>query len=278
MSENNWNEIEQSATKWIKEAGEHIRKSFKEKIRIDYKSGPDDLVTDIDEKTEQFFISRIQGQFPNHRILGEEGFGDDISKLDGTIWMVDPIDGTMNFVHQQCNFAISVGVYHDGVGMIGLIYDVVGDELFHCMRGQGAYVNGRPLDKLEPVPLQETVLALNATWITGNKRIDPAILIPLVEDIRGTRSYGSAAIELAYVAAGRFDGYISMRLSPWDFAAGLVLLEEVGGVCTTIDGRSINLLKQNSVLAAKPRLHETVVHDYVQKGIENGLFIRLERK
>jgi myo-inositol-1(or 4)-monophosphatase len=278
MPENNWETIEQLAVQWIKEAGEEIKKSFTEKISVDYKSNPDDLVTNMDKKIEQFFISRIQERFPGHRILGEEGFGDSISSLNGTIWIVDPIDGTMNFVHQQCNFAISVGVYHDGIGELGLIYDVVGGELFHCRKGEGAYVNGRPLETLKNTPLEKSIIALNTTWITKNRRIDPAIFTPLVEDIRGVRSYGSAAIELAYVAAGRLDGYISMRLSPWDFAAGLVLLEEVGGVCTTVDGRQVDLVKQNSIFAAKPELHTTILTDYVQKGIDNDLYIKLERK
>ncbi|HEX6923617.1 MAG TPA: inositol monophosphatase family protein [Bacillales bacterium] len=275
MGEINWDEIDLQAKKWIKEAGEEIRSSFTNAINIDYKTNPDDLVTDMDKKTEQFFIKRIHDHYPEHRILGEEGYGDEIASSEGTVWIIDPIDGTMNFVHQQCNFAISIGIYHDGIGKIGIIYDVVSDEMFHCIKGKGAYVQDKPLENRSPVSLEESIIGLNATWVTKNHRIDPDILAPVVKKSRGTRSYGSAAIELAYIAAGRLDAYISMRLAPWDFAAGLVLLEEVGAVMTTVDGKPVDLLKQNSIFAGEAELHQNILQNYIQKGIENDLYIRL---
>lgn len=274
MNEINWNEIDRQAKLWVKQAGHRILRSFSDKLKVGYKADPDDLVTDMDRDIEKFFIERIHEQFPGHHILGEEGYGHDIKSAEGTLWIIDPIDGTMNFVHQQCNFAISVGVFHDGIGKIGLIYDVVGDELFHCVKGQGAYVNDRPLKKRTPVPVEEAIVGLNATWVTENRRIDPSILAPLVKEVRGTRSYGSAATELAYIAAGRMDAYISMRLAPWDFAAGLVLLEEVGGVMTTVDGRPIDLLKQNSIFAGEPALHQHILEHYIAKGMEQNLHLK----
>lgn len=274
MNEINWNEIDRQAKLWVKQAGQRILRSFSDKLTVDYKSDPDDLVTDMDRNIERFFIDHIHEQFPKHRILGEEGYGDDISSSEGTVWIIDPIDGTMNFVHQQCNFAISVGVFHEGVGKIGLIYDVVGDELFHCVKGQGAYVNDRPLKKRSAVPVEKSIVGLNATWVTENHRIDPAILAPLVKKVRGTRSYGSAATELAYIAAGRLDAYISMRLAPWDFAAGSVLLEEVGAVITTVDGRPVDLLGQNSIFAGESALHRHILDEYILKGIEQNLRIK----
>ncbi|HET7580972.1 MAG TPA: inositol monophosphatase family protein [Bacillales bacterium] len=273
MGDINWNEIDRLAKLWIKQAGEKILLSFSEQVKVDHKEGPDDLVTDMDRRTEQFFIERIHQHFPDHRILGEEGYGDDISSADGTLWIIDPIDGTMNFVHQQCNFAISIGVFHNGVGQIGLIYDVASDELFHCVKGQGAYVNSKPLEKRKPVAIEQSIIGLNATWVTKNRRIDPDILAPLVRKVRGTRSYGSAATELAYIAAGRMDAYFSMRLAPWDFAAGLVLLEEVGAVMTRADGRPVDLLKQNSIFAGEAELHRGILEGYVQKGIDQGMYI-----
>lgn len=271
----NWNEIDKQAKLWIKQAGDMIQRSFTEAIDVEHKDGPDDLVTDIDRKIEKFFIEQIQEKFPEHRILGEEGYGDELDSLKGTVWMIDPIDGTMNFVHQQTHFAISIGIYHDGVGKVGLIYDVAADELFHCVKGQGAFVNNQPLKRRKAVPVEESIIGLNATWVTKNHRIDPDILSPLVREARGIRSYGSAATELAYIAAGRLDAYISMRLSPWDFAGGLVLLEEVGAVMTTVDGRPIDLLQQNSVFAGEPQLHQYILESYIKKGIENNLYINI---
>jgi len=262
----NNHEIYRYAKKWIEEAGERIEKSFKETLDVETKSNRNDLVTNMDKETEQFFITRINETFPDHRILGEEGFGDELESLRGVVWIIDPIDGTMNFIHQQRNFAISIGIYEEGIGKIGLIYDVVHRELYHAIKGEGAYLNGEPLKKLQDVPVQDAIIGVNATWVTANRRIDPAILGTLVKDVRGTRSYGSAALEIASVAAGRLDAYITLRLSPWDFAAGLVLVEEVGGVASTLRGEEINLLKQNSVFFSKPGLHEVVLRDYLKDG------------
>lgn len=260
-------EIYDCATSWIKEAGERIKQSFETTLNIETKSNANDLVTNIDKETESFFISRIEEKFPTHRVLGEEGIGAPLKELDGVVWIIDPIDGTMNFIHQQRNFAISIGIYENGVGMIGLIYDVVQEELYHAQRGKGAFLNNTPLGNLEEVEVSEAIIGLNATWVTRNKRIDPSILSTLVSDARGTRSYGSAALEMANVAAGRLDAYITLRLSPWDFAAGLILIEEVGGKSSTLKGESIKLLEQNTILISKPGLHEKIIKNYLMDKI-----------
>lgn len=248
----------------LNEAGKKIKQSFLSTIRVETKSSPNDLVTNIDKEIETFFIDQIKKEFPTHRILGEEGNGDTINELRGTVWIIDPIDGTTNFVHQKRNFAISVGIYEDGIGKMGFIYDVVGDELYYAVKGMGAFLNDVPLDKLKPVGVSDAILGLNATWVTANRRIDPHILGALVKDVRGTRSYGSACLEMAYVAAGRLDAYITLRLSPWDFAAGLIILEEVGGISSTLTGEPIKLLSQNTVLMAKPGLHEEIFQTYIR--------------
>ncbi|WP_456275642.1 inositol monophosphatase family protein [Bacillus sp. AK128] len=263
-SANDWTSINSYAKSWVKEAGTYIRESFSTELMVKSKSNPDDLVTNMDHETEKYFIEKINQTFPNHRILGEEGFGDEVTSLEGVVWIIDPIDGTMNFVHQQRNFAISIGIYEDGIGKIGLIYDVVSNELYHAVKGQGAYFNDEKLPLLEKVEIEKAIIGINATWVTENRRIDPSVLTPLVKKVRGTRSYGSAAIELAYVATGRLDAYITMRLSPWDFAAGLVIIEEVGGKMTTLDGQALNLVGQNSIFACNSSLHEHVIQTYIK--------------
>jgi myo-inositol-1(or 4)-monophosphatase len=260
-----WKKIDQYAQQWIKEAGTRIKDTFQQQLMIQTKSSRTDLVTNVDREIEQFFIANIRNTFPQHRVLGEEGFGDRLTALEGVVWIIDPIDGTMNFIHQQRNFAISVGVYEDGIGMIGYIYDVVHDELYYAYKGRGAFLNGVPLSPLATTSISESIVSINATWVTKNKRIDANVLAPLVKDARGTRSYGSAALEMAYVAAGRLDAYITMRLSPWDFAAGLVIVNEVGGIVTNLYGEPLNLLGENSVLVAKPGLHEEILNKYVRK-------------
>ncbi|MEK4148536.1 inositol monophosphatase family protein [Robertmurraya sp. FSL W8-0741] len=259
----NNNEIFASASSWIKEAGERIKESFKTTLNIETKSNANDLVTNIDKETERFFITKIKERYPAHKVLGEEGNGDTLKELSGVVWIIDPIDGTMNFVHQQRNFAISIGIYENGVGKIGLIYDVVHDELYHAIKGEGAFVNNIRLHTLEEATVSQAIIGINATWVTPNRRIDPAILGALVKDARGTRSYGSAAIEIAQVAAGRLDAYMTLRLSPWDFAGGLVLIEEVGGVASTLKGEPIQLLDENSIFISKPGLHEEILKKYL---------------
>src|SRR5699024_8231038 len=104
--------------------------------------------TKMDKNIEKFFVKNIKQEFPNHLLFSEEGYGDEISSLDGIVWIIDPIDGTMNFVHQKRNFAISIGIYQDGIGQIGFIYDVMADDLYSAKRGMGAYKNDRKLEML----------------------------------------------------------------------------------------------------------------------------------
>ncbi|MCA1029911.1 inositol monophosphatase family protein [Bacillus timonensis] len=260
-----WREIDGNAKAWVKEAGQKIKQSFQTKLSIGTKSNPDDLVTNIDKETEKYFIKKINETYPSHKILGEEGYGNKIDTLDGVIWIIDPIDGTMNFIHQQRNFAISLAVYENGVGKIGMIYDVVHDELYHAFKGEGAYLNEIKIPQLENVPVNQSILAINATWVTENRRIDANRLRPLVKAVRGTRSYGSAAIEFAYVVTGRVDTYITMRLSPWDFAAGAILIEEVGGKVSTLEGKQLNLLGENSILVSNSSLHQDILQNYILK-------------
>lgn len=262
----NWQEIDTYAKQWIKEAGAKIRASFSETLNIQTKSNPNDLVTNIDKETEQFFIEKIKTTYPLHTVLGEEGLEESPAEFAGIVWIIDPIDGTMNFVHQQRNFAISIGIYERGIGQIGLIYDVVHDELYHAQKGKGAYLNEIPLGVLAEVKVNEAIIGVNASWAIENPRIDSQILAALVRDARATRSLGSAALEIAYVVSGRIDAYISLRLSPWDFAAGTVLLEEVGGTATTLRGEPLKLLGENTVLVAKPGLHRELLEKYLMNG------------
>ncbi|MFK2824862.1 inositol monophosphatase family protein [Bacillus sp. B190/17] len=261
----NWMEIDQQVKMWIMEAGSSIRESFQHSLSIQTKSNPNDLVTNIDKETERFFISNIRKTYPGHFILGEEGQGDELASLEGIVWIIDPIDGTMNFIHQQRHFAISIGIYENGIGRLGYIYDVAHDELYYAERGNGAYMNGVRLPALTEVPVEKALIAINATWLVKNRYFDEKKLVSLASRVRGTRSYGSAALELAYVASGRLEGYLTMRLSPWDFAAGKVLVEEVGGVVTNLWGQELDMMKTNSVFAGAPGFHKKILTDFLLK-------------
>jgi len=255
------------AKSWIIEAGSKIRGKINDPLTIETKSHENDLVTVIDRDTESFFVDKIKTAFPDHLILSEEGFGDDVTSLDGTVWIIDPIDGTMNFVQQKRNFAISIGIYHDGIGEIGFIYDVMEAVLYSAKRNDGAYKDELKLpSKKSFVPLKQAMLGLNHLWMCENPMVDVDVMQKLVKAVRGSRAYGSAALEIAYVAEGILDGYLTMRLAPWDIAAGKIIASEAGAVMTNIDGVGINMLGHNSVFVCNPSIQESVLNDYIRKG------------
>ncbi|GGB63592.1 inositol-1-monophosphatase [Lentibacillus populi] len=260
-------EIYNQARAWVLQAGTIIREKINDPLTVETKSNPNDLVTHMDKETEQFFASLIKETYPDHSLLSEEGFGDDLQSLVDTVWIVDPIDGTMNFVHQKRNFAISIGIYHDGIGEIGLIYNVMDDILYSAKRGEGAYKNDDRLAHLrENVQLHEAILSLNHFWLCENRLVDETRMQHLVKTVRGTRTYGSAALEFAYVAEGILDGYLTLSLAPWDVAAGIVIVNEVGGVTTTISGEPVDMLGRNSVFTGNPAIRKPVIKDFIEKG------------
>ncbi|MCM3315684.1 inositol monophosphatase family protein [Rummeliibacillus stabekisii] len=248
----------------ILQAGDRIRQSFSEKWTIETKADANDLVTNIDREIELFFIEKIRAFNSSHKIIGEEGMGEKIQSLDGVVWIIDPIDGTMNFVRQHRNFAISVGIYVDGIGKLGYIYDVMRDHLYHAIKGQGAYMNDQPLKTLEEISLDKAIIGLNAVWATPNKRIKHEPMIELVHKVRGTRSYGSAALEIVSVASGRMDAYLSMRLSPWDIAGGVMIANEVGAIASNLENQPINLLERDTFIIANPFIHKEIVENYIE--------------
>ncbi|WP_058306981.1 inositol monophosphatase family protein [Gracilibacillus massiliensis] len=256
--------IYNDAEKWIYQAGKLIREQIHDNYQIDTKSNANDLVTEVDRSTEQFFAEKIRETYPSHHIVGEEGYGDKVDSLDGTIWIIDPIDGTMNFVHQKRNFAISIGIYHDGIGEIGFIYNVMDDVLYTGIKGEGAFRNGQRLAQLtEQVNLETSIIALNSSLACESKRINEKKVQQLIKDCRGTRSYGSAALEFAYVAEGIVDAYLTMRLAPWDFAAGLILVNEVGGVTVQANGQPVNLLEKNTILTTNKQIQHQLLDTYI---------------
>jgi len=254
------NELFNQAKEWVLEAGEKIREKINQPMVIDTKSNPHDLVTETDKLTEEFFANRIKEKFPNHLLLGEEGYGDEVTSLDGTVWIIDPIDGTMNFVHLKKDFAISVGIYHNGIGEIGLIYDVMANVLYSACKGEGAFKNGKRLEPLsDTVKLEESIFAFNHNLLCTSEQFDRDITENFLRNIRSARLVGAAAIDIANVAEGLINGFISKGLSPWDIAAGMVILDEVGGVTTRNDGNVVNMLEKGTIIACNEVIHNRVV-------------------
>lgn len=265
LAEFNKEKVYEQARTWVEEAGQIIRSSIDQPREIETKLTPNDLVTEMDRKVEKYFAEKIRNTYPSDKILSEEGFGDEVHELTGTTWIIDPIDGTMNFVHQKRHFAISLAVFHEGVGEIGFIYDVMADILYHAKKGEGAFKNEQRLEPLaKEKPLNESILLMNTIWCTPNQCVNHKKICELVRSVRGNRTYGSAALEFAYLTEGIADCYVSFHLQPYDIAAGVVLYREVGGRIVQSTGKPITLLKQEPIVAGHPDIVNQVVNKYIQ--------------
>lgn len=255
-------EIYKFAQETILDAGKFIRQRMMEEFNINSKQNPNDLVTDVDKETEVFLNDKIKERYPDHRILGEEGHGRDIVDTEGVLWIVDPIDGTLNFVHQMENFAISVGIYIDGNPYAGLILDVMKGDLYHAAFEHGAYKNDQLLPDIEESHLTSSLISTNPNWLVHEGMNKP--FIEVVKNARTTRSLGSAALEFVNVARGTSSAALFYRLHPWDFAGGAIILYEVGGITTTLLDDDLRLLDTNSILAANRTIHAEIT-EYFKK-------------
>ncbi|MCU5745657.1 inositol monophosphatase family protein [Staphylococcus sp. SQ8-PEA] len=245
----------------ILEAGGQVRSRMDESIQVETKSNPNDLVTNIDREVENYIYNSILDTYPDHQVIGEEGHGHELTQLEGFSWVIDPIDGTLNFVHQADNFAISIGIYKDNESYAGFVYDVISDTLYHAKKGEGAYINRQRIKTVEQTTLKTSIIGINPNWLTRSK--SEAIFKQIVADARSARAYGSAALEIVNVATGKLAAYMTPRLSPWDYAGAAIILEEVNGVVTDLLGNPLSLIKPSSVIAANPQIHEEILTHYL---------------
>lgn len=240
---------------WIYEAGEKIKSSFNDpNLKIETKSGRTDLVTSLDKATQDFLTERILNFDPSAKILGEENGKDHVADMSGRVFIIDPIDGTMNFVLEQENFCIMLAVYEDGVGQLGFVYDVMKDEFLWGGKGIGVYCNGVRLDSPKDLALNEGLVGMNHVMYQKNE-----FNVQQIGDLAmGVRMIGCAGYELIGLAMGRRNAYIS-RLAPWDYAPGGVLIEELGMKMSTITGASLKLDGRELFLAATPKTYEEIL-------------------
>lgn len=246
--------LDLQAQKIVRQAAHNAFAKMGDSYQVDTKTNYTDLVTTIDRENEQLINRQLRQIDPTSRILSEEGFGDQqIADLTGHIWIVDPIDGTMNFVKQHNNFAVMLALYVDGQPTLGYIMDVINNRLYHGMQGEGVYVNNHKLTVPKNLGLKESLLAMNRGLVLGNN----APLKEVAHEAIGLRMYGSAGVEMIGVLTGQLGGYIS-DLKPWDLAAGRMLAEELGLVVKSIDGSSINVLSSNLVLVATSQVSRDI--------------------
>jgi myo-inositol-1(or 4)-monophosphatase len=244
-----------TAIEAVLEAGRIQLASFgKAGLRID-KKGAIDLVTEVDVAVERRFRALIAERFPEHAVLAEEMGGPPPGDAARHCWIYDPIDGTTNFAHGLPIFCASLALEIDGVIKVGAIYDPTRQELFTAERGGGAYLNGRRLEVTRADALIDALLCTGFHYdVHGSGEKVLGLFGAFVRRARAVRRLGSAALDLAYVAAGRLDGFWEDPLKPWDVAAGALLVEEAGGVLSGMEGEPFDVRK-GRIVAANPSLH-----------------------
>jgi myo-inositol-1(or 4)-monophosphatase len=226
--------------------------------------GMGDYVTDLDRRSEEAIIQKIKAHFPDHIIHAEESGVD--SRDSKYRWIIDPLDGTANYVQGIPVYGISIALLREGNIVLGVVYHPERDELYWAERGRGAYLNGEAVTVSDQEDIAYSMIASGFPW-RSKEFLDPylATFKEMFLAAAGMRRMGAAAIDLAYTACGRFDGFWEMKLGPWDVAAGILLVEEAGGIVTDFTGQR-NFLESGNVVAGNPKIHPTllrVVQDHL---------------
>ncbi|AFW94091.1 MULTISPECIES: inositol monophosphatase family protein [Nostocales] len=230
---------------------------------ITEKGRPGDLVTAADKASEQVILEVLRRHFPQHSILAEES-GKLGNQDNEFLWAIDPLDGTTNYAHQYPCFAVSIGLMIQGVPKVGVIYDPFRDELFRAAAGLGATRNRRPIQVSQTAELGKSLLVSGFAY---DRRETPdnnyAEFCHLTHLTQGVRRDGAAALDLAYVACGRVDGYWERGIAPWDVVAGIILVQEAGGNVTAYDGTPIKI-ESGRILATNGYLHDSLSQELMK--------------
>ncbi|MBP1728356.1 MAG: histidinol phosphate phosphatase [Deltaproteobacteria bacterium] len=244
------------ATALAREAGELQRASLWQPLQIEHK-GTIDLVTEVDKASEALLVGGLQQAFPQHDFLAEENVY--AGRGASHKWIIDPLDGTTNFAHGFPWFAVSMALEIDGEICLGVVYHPMMNELFCAVKGEGAELNGVRLQVSPRSPLQQSLLATGFPYDSAtDKENNFAHFANFQMSCRGIRRAGAAALDLAYVAAGRFDGFWESKLKPWDVAAGELLVREAGGRVSSFDGAAYSVYNHR-IVASNGLIHEEML-------------------
>ena len=242
-----------------RKAGAILHAGYDTEHQVGYK-GVIDLVTEVDHQSEAFLLGEIRRDFPDHHIFSEES-----GIIQGNVehvWYVDPLDGTVNYAHHIPIFCVSIAYAFQGTLTLGAVYDPMRDEMFLAERGKGAFLNGRAVRVSSVTELQRSLLVTGFpynAWNTPQDNFDNFVKFGKLS--QGVRRLGSAALDLCYVAAGRFEGFWEMALNPWDVAAGGLLAEEAGARVTSVTGDDDYISHPQSVLACTPGIHARMLEE-----------------
>ncbi len=244
-----------TAIEAAREAGTFLMESLGKVRSIEVKEGQArNLVSEIDKGSEERIIKRIRGTFPGHDILAEES--GDHGRSSDFRWIIDPLDGTTNFLHGVPIFAVTIAVEQRGELVAGVTFDPNRNELFTTEKGAGTFLNGRRISVTHAGTLIESLIVTGFPYDLAERADRPLDHFNnFALEAQGIRRLGSAALDLAYVAAGRFDGYWEVSLNPWDIAAGALMVEEAGGRTSDLSGRPLSVY-QRQIVATNGKIHE----------------------
>jgi myo-inositol-1(or 4)-monophosphatase len=239
-----------------RKSGALLKEKFSQTHKIQYK-GEINLVTEADKMSEDLIIAAISQKFPDHGILSEESPA--ITGAGKLRWIIDPLDGTTNYAHGYPVFCVSIALENEGTIVLGVIYDPMREEMFVAVRGGGLYLNEKKLHVSDVSDLSRSMLVTGFPYdIRESKDNNLNFFNAMAIKVQAIRRAGSAALDLAYLAAGRFDGFWELKLNPWDTAAGCLMVEEAGGVVSDIAGSKWNL-QSPSLLASNALIHEQMI-------------------
>ncbi len=256
-------DLTQSAVEIALRAGSFLKDSFAKPHQISSKEGKKNLVTECDLYSENMIVSFLEKKFPHDGFLAEEqGYKRSSSTSDPEIfWVIDPLDGTVNFAYQIPIFTISIAACTQEEVLTGVVFQPMSGELFIAEKGKGAFLNGVPIRVSGETSLDQSLLATGFPYNIQEKLgdcINP--LLSFLQKGLPIRRLGSAALDLAYVAAGRFDAFFEVELNPWDLAAGTLLVQEAGGTVSDYQGKALLPLYRSSLLASNSYIHEQMIH------------------
>lgn len=241
-----------------RQAGQILRAGYQQEHQIDYK-GVIDPVTEIDRQSENYLLGEIRKDFPDHHILAEESGG---TRGGENQWYIDPLDGTVNYAHNIPIFSVSIAYASNGTLSLAAVYDPMRDEMFAAERGKGAFLNGRPLHVSGVAELQKSLLVTGFPYDAWNSKFDNFDnFVKFGKLSQGVRRLGSAALDLCYVAAGRFEGFWELALKPWDVAGGGLICEEAGARVTNAFGDADYISSPQSIVATTPGIHARVLEE-----------------
>jgi len=249
-------ELNDFAVNLARDAGNLLKEKFNSKHEVHYK-GEINLVTEADKMSEDLIIAAINSSFPDHGILSEESPAQNSqAKLR---WIIDPLDGTTNYAHGYPVFCVSIALENEGVIVLGVIYDPLREDMFVAVRGSGAYLNGKKLKVSPTATLSRSLLATGFPYdIRMSKDNNLNYFNLMAVEAQAIRRAGAAALDIAYLAAGRFDGFWELKLMPWDVAAGCLMVEESGGVISDMSGGQWDISSPN-VLVSNGLIHEQMI-------------------